>query len=76
MNLVRRQFRPRIRDVTAPDQMQKNASNSPVRTAQDGGARTLTSAEIFEGATEVQILHEQAVYRLKITRQGKLILNK
>ncbi|QEE22708.1 hemin uptake protein HemP [Youhaiella tibetensis] len=38
--------------------------------------RTLTSAEIFEGTTEVQILHEQAVYRLKITRQGKLILNK
>lgn len=62
--------------MTAPNQMQKTASNDPARSAQDGGDRTLTSAEIFKGATEVQILHEQAVYRLKITRQGKLILNK
>lgn len=38
--------------------------------------RTLDSAELFEGRREVQIRHAGAVYRLKITRQGKLILNK
>lgn len=59
-----------------PDQMHRTALENPARGASETGARTLTSAEIFEGATEVQILHEQAVYRLKITRQGKLILNK
>jgi hemin uptake protein HemP len=38
--------------------------------------RTLDSAELFEGRREVQIRHGGALYRLKITRQGKLILNK
>lgn len=38
--------------------------------------RQFTSAELFGDATEISIAHEQAVYRLRITRQGKLILNK
>jgi hemin uptake protein HemP len=38
--------------------------------------RTLESSEIFRGANEIVIRHEGAVYRMKITRQGKLILNK
>lgn len=38
--------------------------------------RTFTSAQLFDGQTEIQILHDQAIYRLRITRQGKLILNK
>lgn len=60
-----------------PDlERQTSALSKPARPQQDGAPRTLTSQEIFEGSTEVQILHEQAVYRLKITRQGKLILNK
>jgi len=63
--------------VTIPEQTRKSASTAPAKpTSERGGGRTLTSAEIFEGSTEVEILHEQAVYRLKITRQGKLILNK
>lgn len=35
-----------------------------------------TSAELFCGANEIGIEHQGSRYRLKITRQGKLILNK
>lgn len=38
--------------------------------------RRIGSAELFAGATEIEIDHEGAVYRLRMTRQGKLILNK
>ena len=38
--------------------------------------RVLESADIFRGATEIMIRHDGVVYRMKITRQGKLILNK
>lgn len=39
-------------------------------------ARVLTSESLFRGTTEIGIEHHGAMYRLKITRQGKLILNK
>ncbi|WP_173931002.1 hemin uptake protein HemP [Chelativorans sp. Marseille-P2723] len=38
--------------------------------------RTYSSRELFSGATEIAIEHAGSLYRLKITRQGKLILNK
>lgn len=38
--------------------------------------RILESRDLFLGETEILIAHEGAVYRMKITRQGKLILNK
>lgn len=38
--------------------------------------RTVTSESLFHGEHEISIDHRGAVYRLKITRQGKLILNK
>lgn len=38
--------------------------------------RTLPSDTLFRGDREVRIEHHGALYRLKITRQGKLILNK
>lgn len=37
---------------------------------------TLTSNELFQGNREVLIEHNGEVYRLRITRTGKLILNK
>jgi len=40
------------------------------------GVRTLTSDSLFRGEYEIGIEHHGALYRLKITRQGKLILNK
>lgn len=39
-------------------------------------ARTLGSDSIFRGEREIGIEHHGALYRLKVTRQGKLILNK
>jgi hemin uptake protein HemP len=38
--------------------------------------RIVESSDVFRGRNEVMIRHEGAIYRLKITRQGKLILNK
>jgi hemin uptake protein HemP len=38
--------------------------------------RTLTSQSLFQGVHEIGIEHAGSLYRLKITRQGKLILNK
>jgi len=38
--------------------------------------RVISSAELFGGAVEVTISHDNALYRLRITRQGKLVLNK
>ena len=38
--------------------------------------RTVTSESLFLGTHEIGIAHAGALYRLKITRQGKLILNK
>lgn len=41
-----------------------------------GGPRSLSSEALFGGAREVMIYHLGEVYRLSITRQGKLILTK
>ena len=38
--------------------------------------RMVESTDIFRGQTEIMIRHEGVIYRMKITRQGKLILNK
>ncbi|MFC6490835.1 hemin uptake protein HemP [Nitratireductor sp. GCM10026969] len=38
--------------------------------------RTLSSIDLFRGRREIAIEHAGSLYRLKITRQGKLILNK
>ena len=38
--------------------------------------RVVTSDSLFRGTHEIGIEHHGAMYRLKITRQGKLILNK
>lgn len=36
----------------------------------------IRSKQLFEDAREIGIDHEGSLYRLRITRQGKLILNK
>ncbi|HET9535814.1 MAG TPA: hemin uptake protein HemP [Mesorhizobium sp.] len=38
--------------------------------------RVVTSQSLFQGNHEIGIEHNGSLYRLKITRQGKLILNK
>ena len=38
--------------------------------------RIIESRELFGSENEILISHDGAIYRMKITRQGKLILNK
>ncbi|MEM9278718.1 MAG: hemin uptake protein HemP [Pseudomonadota bacterium] len=37
---------------------------------------TISSEQLFGTAREIGIEHENLLYRLRITKQGKLILNK
>lgn len=59
-------FRPR-RPVT-DESAQYTAGRLP--------PRTVSSEALFNGLYEIGINHGGSLYRLKITRQGKLILNK
>ncbi len=38
--------------------------------------RRLNSADLFKGDREIHIQHEEKIYRLQVTRNGKLILTK
>lgn len=40
------------------------------------GSAVFPSASLFKGRREIVIEHNGEFYRLRITRQGKLILNK
>jgi len=48
----------------------------PVATPAFPSQHIIESRDLFRGGTEVLIAHDGAIYRMKITRQGKLILNK
>ncbi|MGF0539016.1 hemin uptake protein HemP [Agrobacterium sp. ES01] len=50
--------------------------HSPVTARSVASVPVVDSRDLFNGKQEVGIIHEGALYRLKITRQGKLILNK
>ena len=50
--------------------------SSSAAPGQNPHPRIVTSDALFGGAQEIVIEHGDALYRLKITRQGKLILNK
>ena len=55
---------------SSPDQ---NRSVGPSRTTEIG---VMDSDKLFGGRTEIRVLHRGEEYRLRITRQGKLILTK
>jgi hemin uptake protein HemP len=42
----------------------------------DGAVPAVSTAALFKGQREIVIEHNGELYRLRITRQGKLILNK
>jgi hemin uptake protein HemP len=48
----------------------------PAATAVAGSVARLDSRTLFSGAQEVEIVHNGAVYRLRQTSLGKLILTK
>jgi hemin uptake protein HemP len=64
--------------------MAQSPERSDVPSAEQGGARPelktkprqLASEALFQGASELEILHDGAVYRLRRTGKGKLLLNK
>ena len=53
-----------------------NAAVAPGQAPATSSARRWRSAELFGLAREVEIEHGQAVYRLRLTALGKLILTK
>ncbi|MCD2172086.1 hemin uptake protein HemP [Rhizobium sp. C4] len=55
-------------DTTLPER--DDRSVTPQR------ATAYSTAALFRGAREIEIEHNGEIYRLRITRQGKLILNK
>jgi len=58
----------------APGGVSPVAASPTVMGGRQGGP--IASEQLFAGATEVQILHRGALYRLKLTALGKLILTK
>jgi hemin uptake protein HemP len=48
----------------------------PGIASHDQALRKISSTELFHGAREVLIQHEEKTYRLQVTRNGKLILVK
>jgi len=52
------------------------AQPAPARGSCAPAARRLRSTELFGPAQEIEIEHGQAVYRLRLTSLGKLILTK
>jgi hemin uptake protein HemP len=64
-----------------PDENQLNAtggtaSHSETYSSSTGRLRELTSEELLCGQQEVCIRHGEEIYRLRVTRNGKLILHK
>jgi hemin uptake protein HemP len=48
----------------------------PASLAANNNPRVISSAEILQGDREILILHGDSVYRLRVTRANRLILNK
>tara|TARA_R110002072_G_scaffold243821_2_gene403164 strand:- start:194203 stop:194379 length:177 start_codon:yes stop_codon:yes gene_type:complete len=56
---------------------QTNESNDPSEVTRGGKSQAaITSDALFKGQTEVLIHHGEDVYRLRVTKSGKLVLNK
>lgn len=60
------------RDDTSPTR----AGSQRPASATDTAMPIIDARALFGAAREIGIEHDGALYRLKITRQGKLILNK
>ena len=68
--------------MSSPDPLHKSVTQ-PVRTRSapesfmpETEVGVIDSAELFKGASELRVRHRGDEYRLRITRQGKLILTK
>ncbi|MNL20071.1 hypothetical protein D3C87_1413020 [compost metagenome] len=61
--------------TVAADDIDHARLSQPAASAQRV-QRVVESRDLFRGESEILISHDGAIYRMKITRQGKLILNK
>jgi hemin uptake protein HemP len=48
----------------------------PIADSVEPLLRTINSADLLHGAREILIQHDEKTYRLRVTRNGKLILIK
>jgi|GEM_PF-753543 len=56
--------------------LSSDRSNSAPKATIVSGIQVYSSQHLFGSANEIGIEHQNSFYRLRITRQGKLILNK
>ncbi|PIW65357.1 MAG: hemin uptake protein HemP [Candidatus Omnitrophica bacterium CG12_big_fil_rev_8_21_14_0_65_45_16] len=56
--------------------MNKQIKEKPAAFQEMNGTKKLRSEELLQGCREVLIEHRESLYRLQITKAGKLILNK
>ena len=56
--------------------VESDAPPPPAEAARPFSAVVWNSEEILKGTKEIQIVHRGEVYRLRLTRNGKLILSK
>ncbi len=63
-------------DRELPELSQHDVIEMHIAGSDDAPRRTVNSADLFQGAREVQIRHDEKIYRLQVTRNGKLILIK
>jgi len=63
-----------INGMSQPEPLSTSSAPAPQRPPAD--ARQLDSRSLFGAARELLIQHNGALYRLRLTRAGKLILTK
>ncbi len=56
--------------------MSSTSSANETADSPERALRTISSADLFLGAREILIQHDEKTYRLQVTRNGKLILVK
>lgn len=59
-------------DDQTPDDHNPNTKPTPINEA----PLTFNSEDLFQGRKEILVRHGEEVYKMRITRNGKLILNK
>ncbi len=56
--------------------MQRQGSAKEERLEKSISVQAISSEKLLQGRRELQILHGNEIYRLTLTRSGKLILHK
>lgn len=62
--------------MSDPDRMPPPQPADPGSVPAPEGTVSISSRQLLQGAREVLIEHEGETYRLRLTRNGKLILHK